>query len=433
MEMPSDPVTRRDRTELFACIGNSPHVGLAVSGGADSIALMHLACRWRDERGGNSPDLSVLTVDHGLRAQSANEAQWVAERARELGLACHVLRWHPGEKHSRIQADARQARYDLMVSCALEHGITALVTAHHLDDQAETLLMRLGRGSGLDGLAGIHAQGAWGGLELLRPFLDIPKSRLVASLEADGIVWLEDPSNDDERFERVHLRKAITQLEQLGIGADALARSARRLRRASEALEGEAGHFLKSGARLSDAGYCEIDATKFALIPDEIALRVLSRALRGIGGRVGPPRLASLEALLRSVRAGGDENMTLGGCLVHFNPGSILVTREGGSSRGPEKMDLRPGHAGLWDGRYRVSLGPDCKAPVEVRPLGRDGFGQVRARLHERLSLPGSAVAGLVSFWRNDTLLAVPPLGYMDKGPEGSECDAEFVNGGLFR
>jgi len=431
--MPSDPASRRDRAELFACIANRAHVGLAVSGGADSTALMHFAQRWRDERGVNTPELSILTVDHGLRPESREEAQWVADRAGEMGLRCHVLRWSPGDKNSRIQADARQARYDLMASCAMEHGIDALVTAHHLDDQAETLLMRLGRGSGLDGLAGIRAHGEWGGLAILRPFLDVPKSALVAALVSEGIAWLEDPSNDDARFERVRLRQAMAQLEQLGIGAEALARSAKRLRRAGEALDHAAGLFLRNNAKVSEAGYCELDGTRFAELPDETSLRVLSRALRGIGGRVDPPRLARLEALLGEMKSNGDDTMTLGGCAVRFNPGSILVAREGGRSRGPHSMDLKPGRSGLWDGRYRVSLGDGSGAPVQVRPLGRDGFGQVRARLHRRLTLPGSAVDGLVSFWRDDTLIAVPPLGYVEKGREGGECNAEFVNGGLFR
>lgn len=395
------------------------------------MALMHLASRWRGEIGASEPQFTVLTVDHGLRAESAEEAQWVAEQAHKLGLPCEILRWRPENRQTRIQAAARAARYNLMAEYALGHGLDALVTAHHLDDQAETLLMRLGRGSGLDGLAGIPARGRWAGVPVLRPFLDVPKARLVATLKEQGTDWLEDPSNDDARFERVRMRQAMDELEKLGIGADALARTARRLRRASEALDQAAGSFLETHANLDEAGYCRIDAAALAAAPEETALRALARAIQGVGGQLSPPRLAKLEALLQGLKVGTGDTATLGRCLISRENSSILILRETGRSS-LEDMLLEPGDARLWDNRYRVSLGEASTAPVSVRALGKKGYGEVRARLKHPVTLPEHAAEGLVAFWRDGEVLAVPPLGFATQTAREAGCTAEFVHRGLF-
>lgn len=429
--MSTEALTTRDLRPLFSCLEGVAHAGLAVSGGADSMALMHLAHRWSHKRAGGAPRLTILSVDHGLRPESAQEAEWVAQQARELGLSAKVLRWQPRNRRSRIQEAARQARYDLMAGFAHANAIDALVTAHHLDDQAETLLMRLARGSGLDGLAGIRARGEWAGLALLRPLIDVPKARLVESLRQQGIDWLEDPSNENTKFERVRVRQAMKNLEKLGIDADALARSARRLRRAGEALDHAAGEFLRAYARAMETGYCRIDAEAFAKAPHETALRALARTIQGVGGRVLPPRLSKLEALYEALTAQGQGTGTLGGCALRRNKRDILVLREGGR-RGPASVELAPGQSSLWDGRYRISLDAAGSAPVQVRPLGREGYGAIRNDVTCEKALPGLAAAGLVSFWRDDSLLAVPPLGYVSGQGRDDECRAELVNRPFF-
>jgi tRNA(Ile)-lysidine synthase len=425
--MTIDPISDGERAKLFSCLDGVTHAGLGVSGGADSMALMHLAHLWIKGAGAGATRFSVLTVDHGLRDEAAHEAEWVEEKARALGLSCTILRWHPGEKTSRIQEDARAARYGLMAEYAHIHGIDALLTAHHLDDQAETLLMRLGRGSGLDGLAAIPKHGHWAGLRILRPLLDMPKARLVATLESSGLEWLEDPSNDDARFERVRFRRAMSELEALGISADALARSARRLRRAREALDKAAGQFLQQHCKLEEAGFCRISAEAFSQAPEEVALRAMSRVLQGVGGQASPPRLTKLEALLETLKSGEATPLTLGGCQLVPGEEEVLILRESGRSR-PCELVLNPGECGLWDNRYQVSLDAGCSTPVQVRALGKNGYGEVRARLGKSLILPERAAESLVSFWLDEHVLAVPPLGYS----QGAGCNAKFVNSALF-
>ena len=181
------------------------------------MALFHLMAEWRAE-GEARPDLTVLTVDHGLRAESREEAAMVARMAESSGLRHAILTWTQGASQSGgLQERAREARYDLMAAYCHAHDIPALVTAHHLDDQAETFLMRLKRGSGLDGLAAIPEESVWSGIAVLRPLLDMPKARLAATLVAAGLGWAEDPSNRDERFERARMRADGEALAKLGL------------------------------------------------------------------------------------------------------------------------------------------------------------------------------------------------------------------------
>ena len=421
------PIAESEQARIFACLEGVSHAGLAVSGGADSMALMHLARRWQMAGGKSAPRFTVLNVDHALRLESAEEARWVASQVRTLGLEVAVLNWEAAQITSGVQERARQARYSLMAGFAHANGLDALVTAHHLDDQAETLLMRLGRGSGIDGLAGIPQMGQWAGLKVVRPFLELSKARLVATLRTLNATWLEDPSNDDTRFERVRIRRAMDQLARLGIGAEALARSAARLRRASEALEATANEFLSQSASVSDAGYGQISAQAMLSVAEDVALRAIARMIQRIGGQIGPPRLVKLESLVEAVRRGDDTPRTLGGCRVEPGNKDIFILREQGRA-GLAHMTLKPGECGLWDNRFRVSLDVTCKAPVEVRALGERAYGEVRARLGTPVTLPERAVDGLVSFWRDETVICAPTIGYFAESESGRGYAAQFVN-----
>ncbi|MGZ5850886.1 MAG: tRNA lysidine(34) synthetase TilS, partial [Methyloceanibacter sp.] len=229
--MSASPLSASEAWAAFDRLARYSKLAIAVSGGPDSLALMHLAAEWRAAREAG-PELHVLTVDHGLRAGSRDEALMVGRLARALGLPHDILTWEGhGEGRNALQARARAARYDLMAAYCHAHDIPALLTAHTLDDQAETFLMRLKRGSGLDGLAAIPLTGGWAGIALERPLLDVPKQRLIATLEARGIGFASDPSNSDLRFERAQVRGSASALAALGLTPEALALSARRLRR----------------------------------------------------------------------------------------------------------------------------------------------------------------------------------------------------------
>ena len=422
------PITLSEAQELLMPLTRFPHVALAVSGGPDSLALMRLAARWRAERG-LAFKLSALTVDHGLRPSSREEAELVGRLAAELGLPHAILTWEGREPHTRsLQARARAARYDLMASYCHAHDIPALVTAHHLDDQAETFLMRLKRGSGLDGLAAIPERGAWAGIAVLRPLLDVPKARLVATLDEAGIAFVSDPSNVDPRFERARVRGSAEALERLGLTPEALALSARRLRRTREALDQAAQDFLAAHSETNEAGYALIDREALASAPQEIALRVLSQLIGAVGGGETPLRLAKLEALLAALMEDPGKVHTLGRCRLEPIAGRLGIFREV-RGRGLPVARLLPGERTLWDNRFRIELGAKEPEPITVRALGESGLRALRDRSALPSSLPRLAGRELPSCWRGEVLLGLPMLGGgCGREVFGLDCRAIFVS-----
>lgn len=428
-------------------------VALAVSGGADSTALMHLVARWMDRTGrpqhcaGDRDAVTVVTVDHGLRPESAAEALWVKRRAEELGFSHATLVW-PGPKPATgLQEAARAARYELMRRFVTEETalgdwptVRAIVTAHTEDDQAETVLMRLARGSGVDGLSAMQVRACVGGVNVLRPLLATPKARLVATLEASGLSWLADPSNDCARFERVRIRAAREQLASLGLTSEALAASARRLARARDALEAAATDLAKRADLDVHAGaFATLDRSVVLAAPLDLGVRLMAHLVGLFGGHPEPARLSRVEDLCARLAVQPDGQSTLAGSVVRWSADRdrISVWRE--STRGDlPTLDLKAGESALWDRRFHVRLGAaglgtvhPPATPVAVRALGAEVYARLRRR-YAALSCPAAAAASLPSFWANGELLAVPHFGTVAPhllGPlaDGRAlCEAEF-------
>ncbi len=291
---------------------------LAVSGGGDSLALMLLAADWAKRRSRASP--VVLSVNHGLRPDSLRDAHAVAARARAIGLDAHVLCWEGPKPSSDIEAAARAARYDLLGGWCYEHAIAGLYLAHTLDDQAETFLLRLARGSGLDGLAAMRMVSAlpsprWNTVKLVRPLLGERRRSLRHFLEARGENWLEDPLNCDPRFARTRLRAAWPALEECGLSADRIAAAASHLGRAREALEEDARSLAARACRFEGC-VALLDAAAIADAPAEVAMRCLVFVLMQVSGRVYRPRFERLERLYSALVGPGGPVVarTLHGC-----------------------------------------------------------------------------------------------------------------------
>jgi tRNA(Ile)-lysidine synthase len=296
--MPDDdhlPIPAQHARRLFADWKHAPALVLAVSGGPDSIALMWLAARWRRALK-SGPDLIAVTVDHGLRAESAREARDVKRLAAALDLPHRTLRWTGAKPSTGLPAAAREARYRLLARAARAAGAGHVLTAHTRDDQAETVLMRLARGSGLAGLSAMARQAQRDGIVLARPLLDIPKARLMATLDKAKISFADDPTNRDPHFTRPRWRALMPMLAAEGFDSRNLARLASRLARANAALEAlvdgsERFLALRSGPEPG------LDAKTFAALPEEIRVRLLLRMLDRVGHE-GPAELGKVEALL---------------------------------------------------------------------------------------------------------------------------------------
>ena len=230
------PISVQQAKDLFADWKAAPALVLAVSGGPDSLALMWLAARWRRALS-RGPRLIAVTVDHGLRPEAAREARDVKRLARTLDLPHRTLRWTGAKPKTGLPAAARAARYRLLAKAARASGATHILTAHTRDDQAETLLMRMLRGSGIAGLAAMARETEREGVWLARPLLDVPKSQLVATLSKAKIAFADDPTNRDMSFTRPRLRALMPALAEEGGDSRNLARLAARLARANAAIE----------------------------------------------------------------------------------------------------------------------------------------------------------------------------------------------------
>jgi tRNA(Ile)-lysidine synthase len=335
--MPDDdhsPISAQDAKNLFADWKAAPAIVLAISGGPDSVALMWLAARWRHTltRG---PRLIAVTVDHGLRAEAAREARDVKRLAKSLELPHQTLRWTGTKPKTGLPAAARTARYRLLAQAARKHGATHILTAHTRDDQAETLLMRMLRGSGIAGLGAMARESEREGVRLARPLLDISKSRLIATLNKANVGFADDPTNRDTGFTRPRLRAIMPVLAEEGGDARNLARLAARLARANAAVEvlaDGAEHYLALRDRDALHGGFDansFDANAFAGIPEEIRLRLLKRAIDRVGHE-GPAELGKVEVLLAALDQAVAEGrpklkQTLAGAVIGLTGGRIRV------------------------------------------------------------------------------------------------------------
>ncbi|MEP9376496.1 tRNA lysidine(34) synthetase TilS [Aquabacter sp. CN5-332] len=318
---------------------------------------MLLAQAWRVARS-HGPTFLVATVDHALRADSAGEAKTVARLCRRLKLPHETLVW-AGEKPSAgIQEAARAARYALLTHHARANGATALVLAHTRDDQAETVLFRLARGSGLSGLSAMRHVSQMGDLALLRPLLDIPKARLIAATESAGVTYARDPSNTDPRFTRPRLRRLAPALAAEGLDAKRLALLARRVARAEAALVAAAAQAAARCTLERAERLVRLDPVAWSAEPDEISLRILLDALSSCATE-GDVELAKAErlheGLLSAVRAEGRLSRTLAGVLVTLEKGRITFRpaperrlKTGSSRQIHPEPDTRP-----WQARAR--------------------------------------------------------------------------------
>jgi tRNA(Ile)-lysidine synthase len=323
----NSPISVAEAKALLSHWRDAPALVLAVSGGPDSVALMWLAARWRKgfSRG---PRLIAVTIDHGLRKESSREAREVKRLAHRLDIEHRTLRWTGTKPRRGVPAAARDARYHLLVRAARAVRATRALTAHTRDDQAETLLMRLLRGSGIAGLSAMARESERDGVMLARPFLDVPKSRLIATLNKAKIAFADDATNRDTAFMRPRMRALLPLLAAEGGDARGLARLATRLARANEAVEVLTDGAERYLALRTDPSRPGLDARAFAGLPEEIRLRLLRRSLDRIGHE-GPAELGKVEALLatldRAIAAQSELKTTLAGAVVSLARARIRI------------------------------------------------------------------------------------------------------------
>ncbi len=386
---------------LARALGPAPpaRLGVAVSGGGDSMALMHLMAGWARERG---VVLAAATVDHGLRPAARAEAEMVAEVCRSIGVAHSILAWQGWDGTGNLQDQARRARQTLLAGWARERGIDTVALAHTADDQAETFLMRLARGAGLDGLSAMPILRRVPGVAWLRPLLWARRADLRDYLRNRGLGWVEDPSNSDPRFARVRTRRILDMLEPMGLDAPALRAAAERLAEARRALETVTAETARRIARVQ-AGDVILDHAALMALPEEIRRRLLVHSLCWVASAEYGPRQAALDAMIARLAAAPRAPATLHGCLIRRVEGDLRIGREPAAVR-----NRRVSAGGLWDGRWHL-------IPARAAGAAPPSEGPEPAIDLAELTIAALGPAGLrhCPGWRNtdlprDTLLASP-------------------------
>ena len=323
-------VSSAEARDLFTGLNDARSLVVAVSGGPDSTALLWLAARWRTslKRG---PQLLAVTVDHGLRAESGREARAVKALAASLDIPHITMRWSGPKPATGVAAAAREARYALLVKAARKARASHILTAHTQDDQAETFLMRLSRGSGLAGLAAMASASARENIVLARPLLDVPKARLIATLRKAGVDFADDPTNRDPAYARPRWRQLMPQLASEGMDAHTIARLVARVARANDALDGVADRaFAVLLQRDLRKERDVMQGADFLSLPAEIRVRLLQRIVAR-WGHEGPAEFAKIENLAsdlsRHLAAAGSLpfKRTLAGAMIGVEQGIVAA------------------------------------------------------------------------------------------------------------
>lgn len=378
-------------------VGSADPIGVAVSGGGDSLALLHILAQWAAE---NGREVMAVTVDHGLRPEAAEEAKFVSAQCRTLAVPHTTLKWIGWDGSGNLQDQARQARYRLIGAWAAENGIAAVALGHTADDQAETFLMRLAREAGIDGLAAMARQRDAYGVTWMRPLLGMTRADLRRFLTDRAVDWIEDPSNNDDGFERIKIRKMMGALTPLGLTVERLAAVADHLGSVQNALDVQTAAAAQTLARIDGGDVC-FDRDGLFSLPDEIGRRLLVHALKWVASSAYPPRRKALADAKMALLDGRDA--TLGGCRLMVEPGHIRITRETQAVR-----DTTCPIPDIWDQRWRAE-GPE-NSGYRIAILGENGISACPD--WRQTGRPRASILASPAIWDDDQLVAAPLAGW---------------------
>lgn len=381
-------------------------LGLAVSGGSDSMAMLHLLAPLALDKGWQ---LEVVTVDHRLRPEAAEEAAFVGKICQGYGLHHQTLVWQDHPKSGNLMQAASAARYDLMAEWAKARGLCGIFLGHTADDQAETFLMGLARGAGLDGLTGMRAEWLHQGLKFHRPLLHVTRQELRDGLRAAGHEWRDDPSNENTQYQRVKMRNLKQHLTAAGIEITALTQSISHLATAQNMLRLGLADLVQKICR-EEGGALILDRAGFAAAPMEMLRRLLVAALRWMGGARHAPRAEATAFVIEALLAG--QSRVLGGCRLRVTPRHIRISREPRSLSPALVLKDADLAAALSDGvtwDHRWHLRGPFHAEDVIRALGAEGLAACPG--WKDLKISRDALAGSPSVWRGGKLLGAPLTG----------------------
>ena len=434
------------KSEFDRLSGGEENVAVAVSGGADSMALALLLGHLSKE---SKLNLTAITVDHGLRGESANEAQLVSKWLAGYGINHHILKWEEHKDNSNIQAKARNARYRLMAEFCAENNIANLAVAHTLDDQAETVLMRLMRGSGVDGLSGIADSNNIFGVNIIRPLLWAKGQLLREYLSYTAQKWVEDPSNDNTKYARVRVRKFIRSSEDPDLLTARLADTAAHMLRSRRYIEDQIKDHIVGALTFHEEGFYTINASKFKSLHEEERLRSLAAALHHVSGNDYKPRFEKLAALEKRIMNDGvGHGCTLWGCEIvesqkYAEQDLLFIYRETSALSDDIDLSSQKGNpllksSGvinyskntslpesittskfLWDNRFICEVGDISRKDLAIGALNVYGLKLLQQwgfepKIKRKLdfAIPKKVLYALPALIKSGEVVAVPNVGY---------------------
>lgn len=389
----------------------SSRIAVAVSGGGDSLALTLLLNDWAIARGGK---ILALTVDHGLRAGSADEAKTLNAELQKRGIAHEILTWQGDKPTTHIQERARDMRYKLLAQKCADAGFDTLAVAHNAEDQMETFWMRLAHGSGLDGLAGMAASSDKNGLRIIRPLLGFSRAELRDICTAYGATWAEDPSNGNEKFLRPRLRAFEDMLAAEGLTPQRLAQTLQKLSDARGALDAVTGRAL-AAATFHPAGYVTLLPSVLSAEHPDIQRRMLSHILHTVAPQDYRAGHDAVETLRADIARDGFNGSTVAGCEIFPSKGQWLFCRELAAAAPPGPLE----NGMVWDGRFRVS-GYPAHESLTIGVAGEAGASILRKQAADDTSLarlldgyPAKILRVLPAVWQGQNLVCVPHLNWV--------------------
>lgn len=371
---------------------------VAVSGGSDSMALLRLLHQ-------TGRRVIAVSVDHQLRSESRSEAEAVAKWCRALDIEHHILIWTPQKRTGNIQHAARQARYELLDSFCRRYSLKMICVGHTLDDQAETLVLRLMRGSGVDGLSSMRQTRTLSYATIVRPLLSFKKKELQAYLRSISQGWIEDPSNTKDTFDRVRVRRLLHELE---VPSLRLIQTAEQLQLAQDVLEAHAAHLRACCITVGQADVYTLRRDIFFTAMRETQLRLLAQVLQDVSGHIYRPRWRALLHMHTQIHQRTQPGMTLHGCVIRVRQETILIFREYKACA--KKIVIAPYTSEVWDNRWYIHNGTDH--PITVGALGREAHAeQLKSRWDD---IPYAAKKSALAVWSHaGRMLCIPAVGLM--------------------
>ena len=344
--------------------------GIAVSGGSDSIALFHIITEWEAE---NKPEIFVASVDHGLRSESKAEVEFVKKICEMKGVKHFSLKptMNILEAQGNLQDNARSARYQLLRNWAISNDLKCILVGHTLDDQEENLLIRFLRGSGVDGLASMENMVVRNEILWIRPLLKYRKEELRNYLRNNNYSWIDDPSNHDDKYQRVKIRKLLKQLKSNGLIAPNFVKTADHMLRTSKLSKEIAKSNSKTLLSFNVVGQITFEVEKFSQLFEDTQFRILSGIISWFSGKFYKPRFSQLENIHNKILNLKRMGTTLGGTVFKKKNGVVTVMRELASI---EENYLVKEEKFIWDNRWLITLKPEKKGKLYVKPYGLLGL-----------------------------------------------------------